>query len=64
MAKMFIQKVLSDKGDKGKLRRNLKVKKGKKIPEKKLEAASKGKYGKKIQQEANFAKTLKKLRKK
>lgn len=62
MAKKWIQKALSDKGDKGRLHRALNVPKGKKIPAKKLNAAAKksGKVGKM----ARMAKTLKKMRKK
>lgn len=48
--------------NKGALRRRLKVKKGKKITEKQLNAAIE--KGGKLAQEANLAKTLKKLRKK
>lgn len=61
MAKQWIQKALSDKGDKGRLHRALKVPEGKKIPEKKLDAAAekKGKVG----QMARMAKTLKGLKK-
>jgi hypothetical protein len=58
MAKNFIQKAIKKPGA---LREELHVKKGKKIPEKKLEAAAKkpGKEG----QRARFAETLKKLHK-
>ena len=48
----------------GALRKTLGVKKGKDIPEKKLESAAKGKYGKKTEKRADLALTLKKLRKK
>ena len=56
MAKKFIQKALSDKGDKGRLHRALGVAEGKKIPKSKLDAAAKkkGKVGKM----ARFAETL------
>lgn len=56
----WIQKALP-KSSKGKLHRELGVKKGKKIPEKKLEAAAKkpGVEGKR----ARLAETLKKLKK-
>lgn len=58
MAKNFIQKAIKHPGA---LRKELHVKKGEKIPEKKLEAAAKkpGKEGKR----ARLAETLKKLRK-
>lgn len=58
MAKNFIQKAIKHPGA---LREELHVKKGQKIPEKKLEAAAKkpGKEGKR----ARLAETLKKLRK-
>lgn len=62
MAKKWIQKALSDKGDKGRLHRALGVPAGKKIPKKKLNAAAKKKG--KVGQEARMAKTLSKLRKK
>lgn len=60
--KKWIQKALSEKGDKGRLHRALDVPEGKKIPEKKLNKAvkSKGKVG----EMARMAKTLKKVRKK
>lgn len=59
MAEKWIQKAIKKKGA---LRKELGVKKGKKIPAKKLNAAAKkgGKLGKR----ARLAKTLKKLRKK
>lgn len=59
MAEKWIQKAIKKKGS---LRKSLGVKKGEKIPEKKLNAAAKkgGKMGKR----ARLAKTLKKLRKK
>jgi hypothetical protein len=58
MAKKFIQEAIKKPGA---LRKSLKIKKGEKIPEKKLEAAAKkpGKLG----QRARFAETLKKMRK-
>jgi len=59
MAKKFIQAAIKKPGA---LRKSLHIKKGEKIPEKKLEAAAhkKGKLG----QRARFAETLAKLRKK
>lgn len=62
MTEKFIQKALSDKGDKGRLHRALKIPEGKKIPKKTLEKAESkpGKIGKM----ARFAETLSKLRKK
>lgn len=62
MAKKFIQKALSDKGDKGRLHRALDVPEDKKIPKSKLNKAAK--EGGKIGSMARFAKTLSKLRKK
>jgi len=62
MAKKWIQKALSDKGDKGRLHRALDVPEGKKIPKAKLNAAAKKKG--KVGQQARMAKTLSKLRKK
>lgn len=49
--------------DKGKLRAKLKVKKGEKIPEEKLEKATNSKNSK-LKKEAVLAETLNKLRKK
>lgn len=43
----------------GQLHRDLGVPQGKKIPAKKLNAAAAGKYGKKTEERAHFAKTLK-----
>lgn len=57
--KDFIQKAIKKPGA---LRKSLGVKKGEKIPAKKLAAAAK--KGGKIGQRARFAETLKKLRKK
>lgn len=48
----------------GALRKALGVKKGKDIPQSKLNAAAEGKYGKKTEKRAELAKTLKKMRKK
>lgn len=62
MAKKFIQKALSQKGDKGRLHRALGVPENEKIPAAKLNAAAKKKG--KVGQEARFAKTLKKISKK
>lgn len=59
MAKNFIQKAIKHPGA---LRAELHIKKGEKIPEKKLNAAAK-KDGK-IGQRARLAKTLSKLRQK
>jgi len=61
MPKKWIQKALSDKGDKGRLHRALGIAEGKKIPTAKLNEAAKKKG--KIGQMANMAKTLKKMRK-
>lgn len=62
MAKKWIQKALSDKGDKGRLHRKLGVPEGKKIPASKLNKAAKKKG--KVGQMARMAKTMKKMRKK
>jgi hypothetical protein len=59
MAEKWIQKAIKKPGA---LRKELGVKKGKKIPAKKLNAAAK--KGGKIGQRARLAKTLKKMRKK
>lgn len=59
MAKNFIQSAIKHPGA---LRKELGVKKGKKIPSKKLNAAAK--KGGKIGQRARLAKTLRKLNKK
>lgn len=59
MAEKFIKKAIKKPGA---LRKELKVKKGKKIPAKKLAAAAK--KGGKLGQRARLAETLKKLRKK
>jgi len=61
MIKKWIQKAVPN-SHKGKLRKELGVKEGKKIPAKKLEKASHSKNST-IRKEANLAKTLKKLRK-
>lgn len=60
--KKFIQKALSDRGDKGRLHRALGISEKNKIPASKLNAAAKKKG--KVGQMARFAKTLKKMRKK
>lgn len=60
MAKNWIQKAIKKPGS---LRKTLGVKKGQDIPEKKLKAASEGKYGPKTEKRADLAMTLKKLRK-
>lgn len=57
--KKFIQKAIKKPGA---LRKELGVKKGQKIPAKKLAAAAK--KGGKVGQRARFAETLKKMRKK
>ena len=62
MAEKWIQKALGP-GSKGKLHKALGVKKGEKIPEKKLEKAEHSKSPK-LRKEANLAETLKGLRKK
>ena len=59
MAEKWIQKAIKKPGA---LRKELKVKKGKKIPAKKLKAAAK--KGGKLGQRARLAETLKKMRKK
>ena len=59
MSKNFIQKAIKKPGS---LRKALKIKKGEKIPDSKLKAATKKKG--KLGQRARFAMTLKKLRKK
>lgn len=59
MSKNFIQKAIKHPGA---LHRQLHVPEGKKIPASKMRAAREGKYGKKAQKRANFAKTLSKLR--
>ncbi len=61
MAK-WIQKALSDKGDKGRLHRALDIPEGKKIPKSKIKSAEK--KGGKLAKMANMADTLSKLRKK
>jgi hypothetical protein len=60
--KKFIQKALSKPGSKGKLHRELGVPEGKKIPAKKMEKAEHS-SNPKIRKQANFAKTLRGLRK-
>lgn len=59
MAKKWIQKAIKKKGA---LRKELHIKKGKKIPASKLKKAAK--KGGKLGQRARLAETLKKLRKK
>jgi hypothetical protein len=59
MAEKWIQKAIKKPGA---LRKELKVKKGKKIPAKKLKSAAK--KGGKLGQRARLAETLKKMRKK
>ena len=61
MAKMWIQEAIKPE-NKGKLHKKLGIKKGEKIPEKKLKAAEK--KGGKLGREARLAETLKGLRKK
>lgn len=61
MAKNWIKGAIKKPGA---LRKALKIKKGKDIPEKKLKAAAAGKYGPKTEKRADLAMTLKKLRKK
>lgn len=58
MAEKFIQKAIKKPGQ---LHRDLGVPQGEKIPAKKLKAAEAGKYGKKTEQRAHLAETLKKL---
>lgn len=60
--KKFIQKALSKPGSKGKLHRELGVPEGKKIPAKKMDKAIHS-DNPKLRKEANFAKTLRGLRK-
>lgn len=59
--KNFIASATKNKGG---LHRSVHVPAGEKIPQSKLNAASRGDYGPKAQKQANLAKTLKKLRKK
>lgn len=61
-ANKWVQKALSDKGDKGRLHRALGIPEDEKIPSKKLNAAAK-KEGK-VGQMARMAKTMKGFRKK
>lgn len=61
MSKDWIQTAIKKPGT---LRKALKVKKGKDIPETKLKAAASGKFGAKNAKRAELALTLKTLRKK
>lgn len=60
--KKFIQKALSKPGSKGKLHRALKVPEGESIPQSKLTKALHS-DNPKLRKEANFARTLRGLRK-
>jgi len=60
--KKFIQKALSKPGSKGKLHRELGVPEGQKIPAKKMQKALHS-SDPKMRKQANFARTLRGLRK-
>jgi hypothetical protein len=61
-AKKWIQKALDKPGSKGKLHRELHVKMGKKIPEKKMERAEHSENPR-MRKQVNLARTLRGLRK-